>query len=64
VYNQFHRRLFAMKHRAVMLWTIPVAAEAVKLPPRATTRMAMGSQVVQLQPAPIVTIGVGTKVPN
>ena len=43
-------------------WAIPVAAEAVQLPPEAATGMAVGSQVVQPQPTAIVTLGVGTKV--
>ena len=51
-----------MKDRAVMLWEIPVAAEAVELPPRAATGMAIGPQIPQPSPTAIGTIGGGTKV--
>src|SRR2546422_7692943 len=60
-HDQLHRRLLAMKDRAVMLWEIPVAAEAVELPPRAATGMAIGPQIPQSSPTAIGTIGVGTK---
>ena len=39
--KQCHCHLLAMKDRAVMFWKIPVAADAVELPPRAATGMAM-----------------------
>ena len=51
--DQLHRRLLAMKDRAVMLWEIPVAAEAVELPPRAATGMAIGPQIPQPSPTAI-----------
>ena len=51
-----------MKNRAMMLGKIAVARGAVQLPPGAATGMAIGPQVVQPQPAAIVTIGVRTKV--
>ena len=50
-----------MKNRAVMLREKAITAEAVKLPPGATTGMAIHPQMVQPQPAAIVTFGVGTK---
>src|SRR5262245_19597498 len=62
-----HSNLFVtlpMKHRAVMLRKKAAAAAAVQLPPRAATGMASGPQVVEPQPAAIVTNGVGTKVPR
>jgi len=63
-HDQFHRRLLAMKNRAVRFQKVPVAAEAVELPPRATTGMPIRPQIVEPQPAAIVTSGVGTKVPR
>ena len=60
-HDQRHWRLLAMKDRAVMFWKIPVAADAVELPPRAATGMTIGPQVVQPQPPAIVTRGVGAK---
>src|SRR5215510_14530328 len=53
-----------MKNRAMMLGKIAVARGAVKLTPGAATGMAIGPQVVQSQPAAIITSGVGTKVPG
>ena len=35
----------------------------MELPPGAATGMAIGAQIAKPQPAPVVTIGVGTKVP-
>src|SRR4029453_19096119 len=52
----------AMKHRAMMLGKIGCPRRAVQLPPGAATGMAIGPQVVQSQPAAIITSGVGTKV--
>src|SRR5262249_61117490 len=52
----------AVEDGAMMLRERPVTAEAVQLPPRATTGMAIGPQVVQSQPTAIVTLGMGTKV--
>src|SRR5262245_19238336 len=46
----------------MMFGKIAVARGALKLPPGAATGMAIGAQVVQPQPAAIVTLGVGTKV--
>ena len=46
----------------MMLREIPLARGAVQLPPGATMGMAIGPQIVQPQPAAIVTLGVGTKV--
>src|SRR5262249_29144385 len=48
----------------MMLGKIAVARGAVKLTPGAATGMAIGPQVVQSQPAAIITSGVGTKVPG
>jgi hypothetical protein len=53
-----------MKNRAMMLGKIAVARGAVKLTLGAATGMAIGPQVVQSQPAAIITSGVGTKVPG
>src|SRR2546428_8695580 len=60
--NQLHCCLLVMKHRAVMLGKIAVARGTVKLSPGAATGMTIGPQVVQPQPAAIVTSGMGTKV--
>ena len=60
-HNQLHCRLLAMDNRTMVLRKIAVARGAVPLSPRATTGMAMRPQVVQSQPAAIVTLGVGTK---
>jgi hypothetical protein len=56
--------LLAMKERAVVLREIPLARGALELAPGAATGMAIGPQVVQSQPTPVVTIGVRTKVPR
>src|SRR5262249_53012267 len=61
-HDQFSCRLLAMKDRAVGFQKIPVASEALQLSPRAATGMAISPQVVEPQPAAIVTSGVGTKV--
>ena len=61
-YYQLHGCLLAMKNRAVMLGKIAVARGTVELTPGAATGMTIGPQVVQPQPAAIVTIGVGTTV--
>ena len=61
-HDQLHRRLLAMKNGAVMLRKKAVAAKTVELPPGAATGMTIGPQVVQPQPAAIVTIGGGTEV--
>ena len=45
-----------------MFGKITEAAEALKLPPGSPIGMTIGPQVVQPQPATIVTIAVGTKV--
>ena len=63
-HDQLHRRLLAMKNRAMMLGKIALARGAVKLPPGAATGMAIGPQVVQSQPAAIITSGVGPKGPG
>ena len=62
--DQFHLGLLAMKNRAVMLRKKAVAAKAVELPPGATTGMPIGPQVVQPEPAAIVTVEMQTKVPG
>src|SRR5882672_1774847 len=51
-----------MENRAVMFGKRTEAAEALKLPPGSPIGMTIGPQVVQPQPATIVTIAVGTKV--
>jgi hypothetical protein len=56
------RKLPESQNRAVMFGKITEAAEALKLPPGSPIGMTIGPQVVQPQPATIVTIGVGTKV--
>ena len=53
-----------MKNRAVRFQKVPVAAEAVELPPRAATGMTIRPQIVEPQPAAIVTMEMGTKVPG
>src|SRR4030095_2393689 len=60
--DQLHRCLLAMKNRPVMLRKIALAPEAVQLPPGATTRMAIRPQIVEPQPAAIVTVPMGAKV--
>src|SRR2546422_8008238 len=52
------RDAFAMERRAVGLLEIALASRAVALPPGATTRMAVGTEIAQPYPAPIVTGGV------
>src|SRR4030095_5680992 len=47
---------------AMMFGKIAVARGAVKLPPGAAAGVAIGAQIVQPQPAAIVTMAVGTKV--
>jgi hypothetical protein len=54
--------LFAVKHRTVMLGKKGVARGAMDLTPGATTRMPIGPQVVQSQPAAIVTVTVRAEV--
>src|SRR5215831_12708737 len=51
-----------MKQRAMGLEKIAFAGETLELPPGAAIGMAIGAQIVQPQPAAIVTRGVGTKV--
>src|SRR5262249_21356943 len=63
-YDELHRCLFAVKDGAVMFGEIALARGAVQLPPGAAIGMAIGPQIVQPQPATIVTLGVGTKVPG
>src|SRR5215510_2691477 len=53
-----------MENRAVMFGKITEAAEALKLPPGSPIGMTIGPQVVQPQPATIVTIAMGTKMPR
>ena len=43
LYNQLHGALLAMKNRAVVLRTIPVARRALALAPLATMGMAVGA---------------------
>jgi hypothetical protein len=59
--DQLHRCLLAMKDGAVMFWDIPVAADAVELPPGAPTGMTISAQVVSPEPTAIGTLGVGTE---
>src|SRR5882672_11554382 len=47
------RDAFAMERRAVGLLEIALASRAVELPPGATTRMAVGTEIAQPYPAPI-----------
>src|SRR5438132_164625 len=60
--EQLHRCLLAMKNCPMMLRKIPLAPEAVQLPPGATTGMAIRPQIVEPQPAAIVTVPMGAKV--
>src|SRR5262247_68218 len=50
-----------MKNRAMMFGKVAIARGTVQLPPGATMGMAIGPQIVQPQPAAIVTMAVGTK---
>src|SRR5262245_45232993 len=59
--NPLHRHPLAMKERAVGLQKVPLAAKAMKLTPRPTARMPIGTQVAQAQPASIVTARMGTE---
>src|SRR5713101_10115930 len=54
----FGRDAFAMERRAVGLLEIALASRAVELPPGATTRMPVGTDIAEPYPAPIVTGGV------
>src|SRR2546426_3263020 len=47
--------------RALMFGKVALARGAVQLPPGAAMGMAIGPQIVQPQPAAIVTMAVGTK---
>src|SRR5256885_5379176 len=51
-----------MEDRAMMFGKVALARGAVQLPPGAAAGMAIGAQIVQPQPAAIVTVAVGTKV--
>jgi hypothetical protein len=57
-----HRCRLAMKNRPLMRRHIPLAPAAVQLPPGATTGMAMRPQIVEPQPAAIVTGPLGANV--
>src|SRR5215510_14982901 len=50
-----------MKNRALMFGKVAIARGTVKLPPGAAMGMAIGPQIVQPQPAAIVTMAMGTK---
>jgi hypothetical protein len=63
-HDQFYRGLLAMKNRTVMLQKKAATAEAVKLPPGAATGIPIGPQVVQPEPAAIITAQMGTKGPG
>jgi len=51
-----------VKERAEGLQKVTLTGATVKLPPRATTRMAVGAQVTEPQPTAIVTARMGAKV--
>ena len=51
-----------MEDRAVRFQKITVARRAVALAPGATARMAIGAQIAQTEPAPVVTTGMRTAV--
>src|SRR5713101_7270590 len=51
------RDAFAMERRAVGLLERALASRAVELPPGATARMAVGTEIAQPHPAPIGTGG-------
>src|SRR5215813_3295932 len=53
-----------MEDGAVMLREKAVARGAVELPPRTAIRMTIRPQIAQPQPAAILTVEVGTKVPG
>src|SRR5262249_32222809 len=64
MHDEADREAIAMAQGAVRLQKVSITAGTVELPPRAATGMAVGPQVVQRQPAAIVTIGVGTNRPR
>jgi hypothetical protein len=60
-YQQVGCDAFAMERRAVGLLEIALARRAVELPPGATTRMAVGTEIAQSPPALIGTGGIGAE---
>jgi hypothetical protein len=62
--DQLHSYLLAMKDRAMMLGNIALARGTLELSPGAAVRIAIVAQIVQLQPASIPTVRMGTKVPR
>jgi hypothetical protein len=63
-HDELDRGLFAVEERAMRLQKGALARRTVELTPRATTGMAVGPEIAQAEPAPIVTIVVRTKVPG
>src|SRR5499433_2912561 len=53
-----------MKDGAVVLRNVASARGTLELPPGATIRMAIGTQIAPSQPAAITTAGMGTEVPG
>src|SRR5262249_61421211 len=60
-HNEVDCGLFTVEDRAVGLQKVALASSTVELTPRAAAGMAIGPQIVQPQPAAIVTMAVGTK---
>jgi hypothetical protein len=52
-----------MEQGAVMLGKVAFAGNTVELTPETTTRMPIGAEVAQAQPAAIRTADMGAKVP-
>src|SRR5262245_34992948 len=53
-----------MQERAMRLQEVACAGGALELTPRATAGMAIGAQIAQSQPASVVTVAMGAKVPR
>src|SRR5215813_532075 len=50
-----------MQRRAMRLKKIPVTCAAIELSPGTATRMPVGRDIAQPEPAPIATVGIGTE---
>src|SRR5262249_13090925 len=61
-YDQLHGDLLPMKECAMMLGKIAFTGSAVELAPETATRMAVGTEIAQPEPAVIATAHMGTEV--
>src|SRR5439155_21118284 len=59
-HDEFDRGLFAVENGAMGLQKIPLARRTVELAPGTAMRMAVGPQIAQTEPAPVVTTGMRT----